>query len=266
MTGTRPSFRRRDDRYRAYVPFRHATRCDGRLWVLFPTTIAFPFLYRISNSSPPRKMFVLLLLSLLTLVSADVYCSTLIPAYAVPPLESCDAALHALEQTYGRCGTGSIIFGPTSSGPRSVRLPAMYIGPRTQYPMSDLICVISILWQPKRGAQPPRSEFDIFSFSKILTAAYNIRNQCIKRSEHFNPRLGGAYIGPHEWVDVQFGSVLGPRRLTVNASDIGSGGLTVRMVDGSNQTVASSMLGQIGDCGAATGFENGLGANISETS
>ena len=213
-------------------------------------------------------MFVLLLLSSFSaLVSADVYCSTLVPPYAVPPLESCNAAFRALEQAGARCGTDILIFGPTSSGLRSVRLPVMYLSPQPQDPIPGLVCVISILWQPKRGVRPPREEFDIFAFSKILRAAYNILNECIKSSGTVHARLGRAYIEPHEWVDVQFGSVLAPREFAVNASDVGSGGLTVRMTDGSNQTVASSTLvGQMGDCGAATGFENGLGADISETS
>ena len=212
-------------------------------------------------------MFVLLLLSFLTLVSADVHCSALTPPYLVPPVESCDAALRALEQAGAECGTGSIIFGPNAKGPRSVGLPAMYIGRQPYIPMSELICVISILWQPKRGVRPPIAELDIFPFNNILIAAYDIRNQCIEGSQRFHPRLGRAWIEPHNWVDVQFGSVLGPRGLSINASDVGSGNLTVMMADGSNQTVASSMLlGQIGGCGAVTGLENGLGVNISETS
>ena len=142
----------------------------------------------------------------------------------------------------------------------------MYIGQQDVYPESELICVISIIWQSKRGVRPPIAEFDMFTFSNIITAAYKIRNQCIKRSEYFNTRVGGAYIDPHKWVDVQFGSVLGPRRWHVNASDAGSGGLTVILADGSNQTVASSMLGQIGGCSAIPGLENGLDANISKTS
>ena len=213
-------------------------------------------------------MFVLLLLSsLLTLVSADVHCSALIPPYLVPTLESCDAALVALEQAGIECGTGSIIFGPKSKGPRTVGLPAMYIGRQPYIPMSDFTCVISILWQPKRGVRPPIAELDIFPFNNVLIAAYDIRNKCIEGSERFHPRLGRAWIEPHNWVDVQFGSVLAPRGLTINASDVESGNLTVMLADGSNQTVASSMLlGQIGGCGALTGLENGLDANISETS
>ena len=126
--------------------------------------------------------------------------------------------------------------------------------------MSDLICVISILWQPTDPR--PVASFDIFAFSKILSAAHSIRDQCIKGSEQFHPRLGRAWIEPREWVDVQFGYVLGPSGLAVNASDVGSGNLTLRLADGSNRTFASSMLQQVGDCGAATGFENGLGANV----
>ena len=132
--------------------------------------------------------------------------------------------------------------------------------------MSNLICVISILWQPKLGARPPLAEIDLFPFSKILDAAYDIKDQCIKSSEQYHPRLGRAWIGPHSWVDVQFGSVLGPRGLAVNASDVGSSGLTVRWADGSNQNVTSSMLGQIGGCGPATGFEGGMGANTLKVS
>ena len=235
--------------------------------ISFPQFLLSPFLYRILNSSPQRKMFVLLLLySFLALVSADVYCSSLIPPYAVPPLESCDAALRALEVAGAECGTGNIIFGPTSSGPRAVRLPAMYIGTGSQDPMSGLICVISILWQPQRRVRPPIVWIDIFPFRNIITAAYDIRDQCIKGSEQYHPRVGRAWIEPHNWVDVQFGSVLGPRGLVANASDVGSGALTVRLADGSIQTVTSSMLGQVGDCGAGSWFVNGLGTNISETS
>ena len=245
--------------------------CDAvrRLPLGSPSQQFFSFSSRYCtlHSSSQRKMFVLLLLSsFLTLVSADVYCSALIPSYAVPPLASCDAAILALEQTGAVCGPGRLIFGPTSSGPLTVRLPVMYIGQQDVRSVSELICVISILWQPKPGERPPTAEFDIFTFSNIITAAYNIRNQCIKRSEHFNTRLGRAYIEPNEWVDVQFGSVLGPRRWPVNASDAESGGLTMMLADGSNQTFASSMLGQVGGCGAVTGLENGFGANISETS
>ena len=213
-------------------------------------------------------MFVLLLLSsFLALVSADVHCSALVPPYLVPPLESCDAALVALEQAGAECGAGSIIFGPKSRGSRTVGLPAIYIGRQPYIPMSDLTCVISILWQPKRGVRPPIADLDIFPFNNILIAAYDIRNQCIEGFETFHPRLGRAWIEPHNWVDVQFGSVLAPRGLFINASDVGSGNLTVMMADGSNQTVSSSMLlGQIGGCGAVTGLENGLNADISETS
>ena len=132
--------------------------------------------------------------------------------------------------------------------------------------MSDLICVIHILWQSKPRVRPPLTPIDLFPFNKILVAAYGIRDQCLKASEQYHPRLGRAWIGPHDWVDVQFGSVLGPRGLAINASDVGSGGLTVRMADGSNQTVTSSMLGQIGNCGPATGLEDGTGANILKTS
>lgn len=212
-------------------------------------------------------MLVLLLLSsFLTLVSANVYCSTLIPPYAVPPLESCDAALVALEQANAQCGPGNVIFSTTATGARVLRLPAVYIDSERQAPTSDLICVISILWQPKPGVRPSLTSLDLFPFSKILGAAYDIRNQCLKSSEQYYPRLGRAWIGPHDWVDVQFGSVLGPRELAVNASDVGSGDLTVRLADGANQTVTSSMLAQIGGCGAATGFEDGMGANILKVS
>ena len=211
-------------------------------------------------------MFVLLLLSsFFSLVSAYVSCSTLIPPYAVPPLESCDAALRALEQKNTQCGPGNVVFSPAASGARVQRLPAVYIGSE-QAPTTDLICVISILWQPKPGVRPSLTSVDLFPFSNILDAAYNIRNWCIKSSEVYHPRLGRAWIGPHNWVDVQFGSVLGPRGLAINASDVGSGGLTVRWANGSNQTVTSSMLGQVENCGAATGFEDGMGANILETS
>lgn len=211
-------------------------------------------------------MFVLLLLSsFLTLVSADVHCTSLIPPYLVPTRASCDAALVALEQAGAECGTGTIIFGPNSKGPRTVGLPAMYIG--RQPHARELVCVISVLWQPKRGVRPPIAELDIFPFSNILTAADDIRNQCIEGSQIFHQRLGRAWIEPHNWVDVQFGAVLGPIGLTTNASDVGSGNLTVMMADGSNQTVASSMLlGQSGGCGAVTGLENGLNVNYVETS
>ena len=223
----------------------------------FPTILASPFSVLhpefVAATKDVRFIF-------LALVSADVYCSTLFPPYAVPPLESCDAALRALEQAGARCGRGEIIFGPTSSGPGTVRLPAMYIGSEPQVPVSEAVCVISVLWQPKPGVRPPIAEFDMFTFSNILSAAYSIRNRCMKRSEQYHITLGRAWIQPHQWIDIQFGSVLGPRGLAINASDVRSGGLTVRMADGSNQTVASSMLGQMGDCGAATG------ANISEMS
>ena len=212
-------------------------------------------------------MFVLLLLSsFLTLVSASVYCSSLIPPYAVPPLESCDAALLALEQEDAQCGPGNLIFSPTATGARALRLPAVYIGSEPHAPMSDIICVIYILWQPKLRVRPPLTPLDLFPFNKILGAAYGIRDQCLKASEQYHPRLGRAWIGPHDWVDVQFGSVLGPRGLGINASDVGSGDLTVRMADGSNQTFTSSMLGQVGKCGAATGLEDEMSANILKTS
>ena len=122
--------------------------------------------------------------------------------------------------------------------------------------------MVSILWQPKPGVRPPVTSLDLFPFNKILVAANGIRNFCLQGSEQYHPRLGRAWIGPHDWVDVQFGSVLGPRGFAINASDFGSGGLTVRMADGSNQTVTSSMLGQSGNCGAAPGLEDGIGANI----
>ncbi len=214
-------------------------------------------------------MFVLLLLSsFLVLVSADVYCNSLVPPYLVPSLESCDAAILTLEQADAQCGTGNIIFGPTATGSRSFHLPALFMGSKPQHPVSDLICVIYILWQPKLGVLPPIASIDIFAFRKILLAANMIRDQCIKGNQHFLPRAGRAWIEPHQWVDVQFGSVFGPRGrgLAVNNSDVESGNLTVMLADGSNQTIVPSMLGQIGYCGAATGFENGLGTNNMETS
>ena len=212
-------------------------------------------------------MLVLLLLaSFLKLVSANVYCSTLIPPYAVPPLESCDSALDALEKENARCGPGNVIFSPTSSGARVLRLPAVYVDSEQRPPTSDLLCAISILWQPKPGARPAIMSLDLFPFQKIVNAAYDIRDHCIKSSAQYHPRLGRAWIGPHDWVDVQFGSVLGPRGLAANPSDVGSGGLTVRLADGTNQTVTSSMLGQIGGCGATTGFEDTIGAHILKVS
>ena len=213
-------------------------------------------------------MLVLLLLaSYLKLVSANVYCSTLIPPYAVPSLESCDSALDALEQENARCGPGNVIFSPTlSPGVRILRLPAVYVDSKQLPPASDLRCAISILWQPRPGARPAITSLDPLPFQKIINAAYSIRDHCIKSSAQYHPRLGRAWIGPHDWVDVQFGSVLGPRGLAANASDVGSRGLTVRLANGTNQTVASSMLGQIGDCGAATGFEDTIGAHIMKVS
>ena len=233
----------------------------------FATKLSFLLPFCFLNSTSRRKMLVLLLLSsLLNLVSANVYCSTLIPPYAVPPLESCNSAIVALEQENARCGPGNVIFSPTSSGARILHLPAVYIDSEQLPLTSDLLCVISILWQPKPGARPAIMSLDLFPFQKILSAAYDIRNQCIKSSQQYYPRLGRAWIGPHDWVDVQFGSVLGPRGLGVNASDFESGNLTVKLADGTNQTVASAMLGQIGGCGSATGFEDGMGAKILKVS
>lgn len=258
---------RRDGRVTAYASLRHATLCNvlslGTPWLqFFPS----PVLYFFLTSSPRRKMFVLLLLSSFSsLVSASVHCSTLIPPHAVPSLESCDAALQALERTNAQCGPDKVVFSPTATGARVVRLPAVYIGSE-QAPTTDLICVISILWQPKPGARRSLTSVDLFPFGNILDAAYNIRNWCIRSSAHYYPRLGRAWIGPHNWVDVQFGSVLGPRGLAINASDVGGGGLTVRWADGSIQNVTSSMLGQSGGCGAATGFEGEMGANILKVS
>ena len=219
------------------------------------TILPFPLSMFLLTSLPRRKMFLSLLLSSFSsLVSASVHCSTLIPPYAVPPLESCDAAIQTLERVNQQCGPGNVVFSPTATGSRVCRLPVVYIGSE-QAPTTDLICVISILWQPKPGARRSLTSLDLFPFGNILDAASNIRNWCIKSTVQYHPRLGRVWIGPHNWVDVQFGSVLGPRGLAINASDVGSGGLTVRWADGSIQNVTSSMLGQSGDCCAATGFE-----------
>lgn len=106
-------------------------------------------------------------------------------------------------------------------------------------------CNILVVWQPRPGSSaPPPTLSDVFPFSAVLYAAYNIRNYCLTPRSGAQPTLGREWILQNEWVDVQFGVVNGPPYL--NGVDdkvaVDEGMMTVHLVDGSNRTVVASVL------------------------
>ena len=186
---------------------------------------------------------------LCTIASAEVVCCPDVPPPLLPSVASCDYAIRRLEHTLQEKGSGSITFSPLGSGTDGVALPAMFPGIGPGYvPMTPVWCVILIIWQPRPNVQLPRHDFDIFPFSRILQAANSIRDFCLIRRRGHTPQLGREWIMPNQWVNVQFGGIWGPGVDTMggNRSNgiemVGSGNLTVSLLDGTNMTFPSSIL------------------------
>ncbi|KAL9066246.1 MAG: hypothetical protein Q9161_007703 [Pseudevernia consocians] len=209
---------------------------------------------------------------LATLSTAEIICNPNVPPNLVPPLASCDYAIHRLEVMQQQCGTTPMIFSPSAHGPDALALPAVFIGAGPGYtPAAKVWCAIMILWQPRPRAAPAVDGRDVFRFSKVLGAANGIRDRCLMRDGlGLRRMIGREWVEPNEWVDVQFGGVFGPEVLRGWGNFSGGDGvvgggmeLAVMMADGSNVSVVPSVLNEVGGCGGLLNVGNGT-AGMSE--
>ena len=206
-----------------------------------------------------------------SLSTAEVICSSQVPTWALPPIASCNYAIQRLERINNLCGPLPVIWSGLPGGGAAVRLPLMFVGQGPDYtPPSRLWCNIMIMWQPRPGSQaPPPTLSDFFPFRAVLFAAKSIRDVCMVAWPRSPPMLGRAWILPNQWVDVQFGVVVGSQVSdgVHNISTIADDGMVlVQLADGSNRTVLATAVKEDDfTCGKLIGQGNGLSGSIQET-
>lgn len=120
-----------------------------------------------------------------------------------------------------------------------------------------------ILWQPRPGTPPAVEGRDVFRFSKVLGAAKGIRHHCLRERPGSRSMIGREWVGPNQWVDVQFGGVFGPEVLrgqgnlsSGDVMELEEGKLTVMLADGMNMSVVPSASNEVRDCGRLLSLEN----------
>lgn len=189
-------------------------------------------------------MFLLPILSLFCAVlsSAEVQCYA-DPAIVLPTLASCTRALSLLETWVRACGASPRNFRPAPASPGDIPLPQRIIDPLGS---NSIKCGIVISWAPRPWVPPPRPlDVDRFPPTEILYDAVRILRLCAygySPSRQLYPLLlGYAWVGPHQWVMVQYVPVLDNPG---NSGDLGSGNgnVTLVMDNGANKTVDANMF------------------------
>ena len=89
----------------------------------------------------------------------------------------------------------------------------------------------------------------MFRFSKVVSAAGEIRDRCLRGGAGRKSMIGREWVEPNQWVDVQFAGVFGPEMVGGWGNLSGGGNAVVMLADGANSSVVlPSVLNEMGGC------------------